>query len=97
MNECMIVGKIAGRIFASKSVTKFKIATDMGYDPQKHGEKKAYVPITVFHLSEWVKESLFEGALVRLTGFISENSFQKDGNWIKQTSVYADPKSVHLP
>ena len=97
MNEVNIIGKVKEQPFHSKSVTKFKIETDMGFNPKTHSEKKAVVPCTAFRLSDEQKQLLFEGCPVAVKGYVSENNYQKNGEWIQQTSVYVNPESLRIP
>lgn len=97
MNSVILIGRIANEIYTNGgSVTKFKLATKTGFDKEKGQDRIAYVPVTVFGLSDAQVETLEKGKQLAVRGTVSERSFEKNGETVYQTDVTVSKTGLTL-
>ena len=98
MNVVILMGRIAKDPYVNGdgNVTKLKLATKTGYDREKQQERTAFVPVTIFGLSEAQIGKLEKGRKIAVQGIVNERSFEKDGETVYVTDVTVNKAGLTL-
>lgn len=76
-NEVLLLGRLAADAYINNNVVKVTVATKTGYDKEKDEDRTAFVPVTLFGVSDGQSALLIKGKIVLVRAIVRQSSYHK--------------------